>query len=247
MEQVRCRLVDWIKARVAEAGAQGVVLGLSGGIDSAVVAALCQQALGESTLALVLPIHSLAEDVEHAHLVANHFGIRVVTLPMEEPFSALQSVLPSDVADEKRRALAVANLKPRLRMLTLYYYANLFNYLVVGTSNRSELAVGYFTKFGDGAADILPIAGLVKQQVRELARHLGVPGPVIDKPPSAGLWAGQTDESEMGVTYAQIDRWVSKGEAEPSVAALLARRYQLSEHKRTRPPVASVDDLLAKR
>lgn len=245
MEHLRRCLVAWIGAKVEEAHARGAVLGLSGGIDSAVAAALCREALGDNALALILPINSLPQDLEDARLVAEHFGIRAQVVPLEAAYGALVAALPNDLGSERTRPLALANLKPRLRMLTLYYYANALNYLVVGTSNRSELAVGYFTKYGDGASDILPLGGLVKRHVRQLAKHIGVPQPIIEKAPSAGLWPGQTDEGEMGVTYEQIDRYLLSGQAEPAVAHLLSTRQRLSEHKRSRPPIAPVEDFLA--
>lgn len=244
MEQLRRLLVGWIGAKVEEANALGTVVGLSGGIDSAVVAALCREALGDRVLALILPVNSLPQDAEDARLVAEHLGIRVREVPLEIAYAALVTALPNDLGSDEGKALALANLKPRLRMLTLYYHANALNYLVVGTGNRSELAMGYFTKFGDGAADILPLGGLVKHQVRELARHLGVPQSIIDKPPSAGLRAGQTDEGEMGLTYAQIDGYLLSGQADPAVAQLLISRQRQSEHKRSPAPIAPVDDLL---
>ncbi len=245
VEELRRRLVAWIKERVAEAGAEGTVFGLSGGIDSAVAGALCREAVGENALGLILPINSLRQDTEDARLVAKHFGIPTQIVPLEAVFGALLGSLSQDTGDEQRRNLALANLKPRLRMLALYYYANALNYLVVGTSNRSELAVGYFTKFGDGASDILPIGALVKRQVRELARYLGVPQQIVDKPPSAGLWAGQTDEGEMGITYQQLDGYLLSGDADPAVVRLIETRARLSEHKRRPAPMAPVGNPLS--
>ena len=244
MQQLRTRLVDWIRTRVTEAGATGTIVGLSGGIDSAVVATLCFEAVGDRALALAMPINSLAQDLEDAVLVAQHFGLRYRVVPLEAAYGAMLQSVPDDLGDHATRSLALANLKPRLRMLTLYYFANAQNYIVVGTSNRSELTVGYFTKWGDGAADILPIAGLTKRQVRALAVHLGVPKPVIEKAPSAGLWAGQTDESEMGITYDDIDAYLTLGKVDSATIAKIESRFQRSQHKRERPPVASVDDLL---
>jgi NAD+ synthase len=243
VEEVRRRLVSWIKDRVTEVGAEGTVFGLSGGIDSAVVGALCREAVGGKALGLLMPINSLRQDMDDARLVAEHFGIASQLVSLEPAFGALLASLPEDASAQQRRNLALANLKPRLRMVTLYYYANALNYLVVGTGNRSELAVGYFTKFGDGASDILPIGNLVKRQVRELARLLGVPQPVIDKPPSAGLWAGQTDEGEMGITYQQLDDFLLTGRADRAAASLIATRARLSEHKRRLAPIPSLEYL----
>ncbi len=245
MERLRQRLVGWIKAKVEEVGAAGTVVGLSGGIDSAVAAALCREAVGDRALALVMPINSQALDAEHASLVARRFDLRITVVPLDSAYEAFVASMPSPLGREEARSLALANVKPRLRMLTLYFFANALGYLVVGTSNRAELAVGYFTKYGDGAADILPLGGLAKCHVRALAQHLGVPGPIIDKPPSAGLWPGQTDEGEMGLTYEEIDRYLLTNEATPEVAARIEAKRRQSQHKRERPPIAPVEDLLA--
>ena len=134
--------------------------------------------------------------------------------------------------------LATANLKPRLRMTTLYAFANQLDYRVLGTGNRSELAVGYFTKYGDGGADFLPLGDLVKGEVRDLARYLGVPERIVTKPPSAGLWADQTDEAEMGLTYEELDAYLLTSEASPAVKAKVDAMHAASEHKRALPRIA---------
>jgi len=141
-------------------------------------------------------------------------------------------------ADEAAARLALANVKPRLRMATLYFVANRLNYIVAGTGNRSEIAIGYYTKYGDGGVDVLPLGSFVKSEVRALARDLGVPAPVIDKAPSAGLWLGQTDEGEMGFTYAELEDYLHKGPASvaPAVAMKIERLTRVSEHKRHLPP-----------
>ena len=133
--------------------------------------------------------------------------------------------------------MAVANIKPRLRMITLYYYAQQKNYLVLGTTNRTELTIGYFTKHGDGGSDLLPLGGLVKWQVRELARYLEVPEVVIDKPPSAGLWEGQTDEGEIGLSYEELDRFILTGQGSDQVKNRVENLYRSSLHKRQFPPI----------
>ena len=133
--------------------------------------------------------------------------------------------------------MAEANLKPRIRMATLYYFANQLHYLVVGSGNKCELAVGYFAKYGDGGVDILPLGNLVKSQVRELAHYLGIPEEVVDKPPSAGLWEGQTDEQEMGLTYEELDRYFTTGEATEEVRKRIEEKIALNAHKRVMPPI----------
>ena len=190
------KIIIWLKRELRLSGAKGIVIGLSGGIDSCVVAALAKAAAGNKRLlCLLLPCHSAAEDMADALAFARKFGIRHKTIDLTEVYDSLLCLLPP------AGKLAQNNLKPRLRMLALYYFANKMNYLVCGTGNKSEISLGYFTKFGDGAVDLLPIAGLLKRQVVWLAEELGIPRQVIDKPPTAGLWPGQTDEGEMGITY----------------------------------------------
>jgi NAD+ synthase len=147
-------------------------------------------------------------------------------------------VAPADEVDPRAR-VPLANVKPRLRMATLYFIANTLNYLVAGTGNRSELSIGYFTKYGDGGVDMLPIGRLVKSEVRALASELGVPEPIIEKPPSAGLWAGQTDEGEMGFTYEDLERYLNEGSAGVAapIADTITRLARASEHKRSLPPM----------
>jgi NAD+ synthase len=194
------KITKWIKDKVKESKAAGIVMGLSGGIDSAVVAALSKNAVGKNrVLGLFLPCHSHSSDIKDAILVAKKLGIKTKKIDLSKVYDQLLKILPSG------NKLASANLRPRLRMLTLYYFANSLNYLVCGTGNRSELMAGYFTKYGDGGVDILPIADLYKKDVRKLAKELSIPSQVIAKPPSAGLWPGQTDEGEMGITYDELD------------------------------------------
>ena len=241
-------MAEWLRARVHEAGARGVVVGLSGGIDSAVVARVAQMAFPDGVMTVIMPAHSDPRDAEDAKLVADTFGLPVMAIDLTRPFEALlvqaQQGLgtwpPGTAADDDRSArMAQANLKPRLRMTTLYYVANRLNYLVAGTGNRTEIAIGYYTKYGDGGVDLLPLGELVKSQVRALARELGVPAPVIEKPPSAGLWMGQTDEGEMGFTYAELEDYLLRGPeaVAPATAMRIERLVRASEHKRHLPPI----------
>lgn len=230
------RIVIWLKDYLEKNGLNGLVVGLSGGIDSAVVAALCKKASPGNVLGIIMPCHSNPEDIKHAKLVAERFDIQTKTVPLDDIYNAFLNLLDSEAVFNDRKDLAAANLKPRLRMVTLFFNANRLNYVVAGTGNRSEATVGYFTKYGDGAVDILPIAHLVKTQVRMLAEHLGVPREIIDKPPSAGLWGGQTDEAEMGVTYEQLDRYILTGKADEEVKKRIEDMIKSSEHKRRMPP-----------
>jgi len=155
---------------------------------------------------------------------------------LDPVFDAVKKALPSAGFDAETEKLAQANLKPRLRMLTLYYLANRLGYLVVGSGNRSELEVGYFTKYGDGGVDILPLGNLLKSEVWELARYLGIPEEIISKPPSAGLWPGQTDEGELGISYEELDRYLMSGEASAEVKQRIEALSRSSSHKRCPPP-----------
>ena len=230
-------LVDWIQDRVMSAGCRGVVLGMSGGLDSSVLAVLCQRAFPKNVLGLIMPCYSLDKDREHADMVARKFDIHTKTVGLKAVYDALIYVLPDTRSDPSRAQVAQANLKARLRMATLYYVANEMNYLVAGSSNRDELAMGYFTKYGDGGVDILPLGNLVKKKIRELARHLGIPQEIMDKPPSAGLWQGQTDEEDMGVTYDTLDRYILEGSGPEELKSLVEFRKAASRHKLLPPPI----------
>ncbi|MDI6602152.1 MAG: NAD(+) synthase [Thermoanaerobacteraceae bacterium] len=223
------KIVNWMKDCVKDAGADGIVVGLSGGIDSSVVAALAKRAFPENSLGVIMPCHSNPIDEEHARILADTINIETKKAVLDTAYDELLRIYG---AGEDTPRLALANIKPRLRMITLYFFANSRNYIVAGTGNKSELIVGYFTKYGDGGVDILPIGGLVKTQVRELATYLGVPQVIIDKPPTAGLWDNQTDEKEMGITYEELDRYILTGLARPEVRAKIDAMNKRSEHKR---------------
>ncbi len=158
---------------------------------------------------------------------------------LDSVFDALLKVLPDDKVDPHISRLAQANIKARLRMLTLYYFANRLKYMVAGSGNRDELSVGYFTKYGDGGVDIQPLGNLLKGQLRELAKFLGIPEPIINKPPSAGLWEGQTDEEELGLSYDELDLYLASGEVSVVLKKRIEAMIAASEHKRQPPPVAS--------
>jgi len=220
------RIERFIRRKVGQAGARGAVLGLSGGLDSAVVAVLCARALGpDNVMALIMPSSvSRHSDVEDAKTLAASLGIHRKVIPIDPILRAFMEHLTHD-------RMAIGNLMARIRMCLLYYHANHVNYLVVGTGNKSELSVGYFTKYGDGGCDILPIGDVYKTQVRRLARHLGVPEKIVKKEPSAGLWGGQTDEKDLGVTYKRLDM-VLQGRAS---SRRIMEMVRASRHKR-RPP-----------
>jgi NAD+ synthase len=246
-------IAAWLRERVAAAGAQGLVVGLSGGVDSAVVAGLSQLAMPQRVVGVILPCHSDPGDETHARLVASRFEIPTIRIDLEPAYDRLtidltlgiaalplqqRPAAPTEETDIKAR-IPMANIKPRLRMTGLYYVANALNYLVAGSGNRCEVTIGYFTKYGDGAVDVLPIGHLLKSEVRTLAHDLGVPDVIIEKSPSAGLWPGQTDESEMGFGYTDLERYLTDGpEAVPPALALrIERLIRQTEHKRAMPAI----------
>jgi len=214
-------------------------VGMSGGLDSSVVAVLCHRAFPQSMLGVLMPCYSSQEDMEHAQAVATEFSIPTKTVVLDSIFDTLLKALPSNKVDPNVSRLAEANLKARLRMLTLYYFANRLGYMVAGSGNRSELSVGYFTKYGDGGADILPLGNLVKRQVKELGGFLSIPQQIIDKLPSAGLWEGQTDEGELGLSYEELDRYLVTGEASSELKGKIESMIAATKHKRQPPPVAN--------
>ena len=200
MDNISTNIVSWLKEQVKKSGAKGMVFGLSGGIDSACVGVLCRKAVNNNCLGLIMPCESHMNDEDMAFLVANKFSIPVKKISLDEPFKSLLEVLPASESN-----IARANLKPRLRMLTLYYYAANYGYLVCGCGNKTEIKLGYYTKYGDGGVDILPLGNLLKTQVRRLAKDLSIPPEIIARRPSAGLWPDQFDEDEMGLLYDEAD------------------------------------------
>lgn len=224
-------IVQWLKDKVDEAGAKGVVFGLSGGIDSAVVAGLSKKAFPNNSLGIIMPIYSNPQDEIDAMKVAEAFDINISKVDLSNVYDSFMGSLNF----EGENKLASANLKPRLRMMTLYYYAQEMGYLVCGTSNKSEWHVGYFTKHGDSGVDLLPIINFVKTEVRQLAKELKVPVDIIEKPPTAGLWVGQTDEKEMGFTYEVLDNYIRTGEGSGEFIDKINRMNKISSHKRQFP------------
>ena len=224
--------VAFIKSVLCGSGAKGIVYGNSGGKDSALVGILCKAAC-ENTVGIILPCTSKRnydEDTADAKEVAEKYNIETRTVDLtpvkEAELKALDGVAVMNAA-------ALANIAPRLRMLTLYAIAAAENRLVAGTGNKSEAYVGYFTKWGDGAHDFNPIADLTVTEIYEFLRYLDAPKCVIEKAPSAALFDGQTDETEMGVTYAELDSYLSGKAIEEEKKKIIERMHKASEHKRT--------------
>lgn len=233
---------SWIKQYVYSAGAKGVVVGLSGGIDSAVTAALCMNAIGKkNVIGLGLPCESISEDLEDAKKIASTLEIEFKIIDLTPTFKVFMKSLEVLIDSNK---ISVANLKPRLRMMVLYFVGqSKGNYLVAGTGNRAELAIGYFTKYGDGGVDFEPLGLIYKNEVRKLARILKIPENIITKPPSPGLWPGQTDEGEIGLLYDNIDEILFRVDNNLNLDDLnreevnkVLSLMKKSEHKNQMPP-----------
>ncbi len=180
-----------------------------------------------------MPCHSDPIDEEHGILVAEKLNLEVAKVNLSNSFD----VLLESMKVENKNKMAISNLKPRLRMTTLYYFAQNNNYLVAGSSNKSEFTVGYFTKHGDSGVDLLPLASFVKSEIRELARYLNIPNIIIEKPPTAGLWANQTDEKEMGFSYDVLDNYIKTGDGSEELVNKIKRMNLVSQHKRVYPPI----------
>ncbi len=235
-------VVKWIRDQVEVSKTKGVLVGLSGGIDSSVVGFLIKKAFPQNSIGVIMPCKSNEKDKQDAMEVAKACGLEYIVVDLTDEQDAILNKVTSglenkniDISDAKR--LTDANLRARMRMSTLYTVANSLNYLVAGTDNAAELYTGYFTKYGDGGVDILPIANLPKREVYEWAKHLGVPQTVIDRAPSAGLWEGQTDEAEMGTTYNMIDDYLEGKEIPQKDKEIIERMHEKTEHKRTMPPM----------
>ncbi len=199
-------IVECIKSLFGESKAEGVVVGLSGGLDSSTTAYLLVKALGKEKIhALIMPDRETNfGDIEDALEVARKLGITYSVIDITETVASVLKAFGSTY--ETAPKVAKGNVKARARMIMLYYYSNTHNYLVAATSDRSEYLIGYYTKWGDGAGDIYPILSLYKTQVRRIARELGVPSRIIEKPSSPGLWPGQRAEDELGIDYDTLDK-----------------------------------------
>jgi NAD+ synthase len=241
------RITAFIRQVVADASAKGAVVGLSGGIDSSVTGALCVRALGkENVLGLLMPSdHTPKEDVRDAVSLAETWRIRSEQIPISKAVRVL-----TDAAKISGTKIARANVEARVRMVISYYYANTIGYLVAGTDDKSEGAIGFFTKFGDGGVDFLPISHLYKTQVRELGSHLGLPRKIVLKPASPQLWPGHRATDEIPADYDRLDialhylldlrRTSREAAANAGISlgavAKVLEMHRRSEHKRKMPP-----------
>jgi NAD+ synthase len=204
-QEVEIRIKRFIKDYVEKSGAKGAVVSLSGGLDSSTVAALSALAIGgDKVLGLMLPEkeNRSAKDIEHAKIVAKKFGLKSQVCDITSTLEAFYKTIPIFDPTEK---VCKGNVKARTRIVYVYYYANKLNLIVCGSSDKSETMIGYFTKWGDVAADIYPIMDLYKTQVRKLAQHIGIPKEIATKPSTPALWPGQLAEKELGIKYEQLD------------------------------------------
>lgn len=230
------KTIAWLRERVDEAQAKGLVVGLSGGIDSSVVAFLIKKAFPENSLGLIMPIHSQPKDQQDAQALAEAVGIDYHVVDLSDEHTAILGKVLGQLDGEINERNANANLRARLRMSTLYAFGNAKNYLIAGTDNAAETFTGYFTKYGDGGVDLLPITHLTKREVYQWGEVLGVPESILKRPPSAGLWEGQTDEGEMGVTYDAIDNYLEGKSVDEADRKVIEAMHARTEHKRQLPP-----------
>jgi NAD+ synthase len=250
-ELARAILTDWIRTEIRRSGFERAVVGVSGGVDSSLACALAAEALGPgNVLAVRMPyISSSSETMEHAEQVIRAVGVQEITVPITDMVEPLFERFPE--ADQIRRG----NVMARARMIVLYDQSAAFGGLVVGTGNKTEILLGYTTLYGDAACALNPLGDLYKTQVRQLALEMGIPSVIIDKPPSADLWVGQTDEAELGFTYAEVDRLLlllvdNRYSIDDCVSAGFERafveevfeRIRRTQYKRILPPIAKLSN-----
>ena len=218
-------IASWINQLLTENKAKGFVYGISGGIDSALVAAIAKKFFKDNSLGLLMNIDNSYDDIKDQQLLINTLKVRNENIDLQKVYQSYLMCLPENQNSKM-------NLKSRIRMNTLYYYAQILNYLVCGTSNADEIYTGYFTKYGDSGSDFIPLANLLKNDIVESAKLLNVPNSIINKKPTAGLYEGQSDENELKVTYKEIDSYLLGKEISGKSKERIEFLHKISEHKR---------------
>lgn len=232
-------ITTWMTFKVKEANKKGVVIGLSGGLDSAVVAILAKLAFDNNILCINMPCWSNPQDKYDAESLSEDFDLPFKVVELDGAYEALRFNLKNDT--DKVTKVMEGNIKARLRMTTLYLYAQLNDYLVLGTTNKSEYNIGYGTKWGDSACDLLPIADIYKTDLYDIARALEIPEEILSKKPSAGLWEGQTDEDELGFSYEVLDQYLKTEEIDDKeIQKKIDKMIISTEHKREPIPACMI-------
>ena len=237
------KAINWIKEFVESSGAEGVVVGNSGGKDSATVIAMATRALGkDKVLTIAMPCNSIKEDLEDAKLVSMTFDVPLLEIDLSDSYNTFERTINNSLKgiDIELVNEAKVNSKPRFRMTTLYSVAQSMNYLVIGTGNLCEQMVGYTTKWGDNASDFNPIGNFTVREVLAIGKYLGVPDRIINKAPSDGL-GSKTDEEKMGVTYDQIEEYIETGKTSEEAMLVIERKNRVSKHKRSLVPKYTFD------
>lgn len=239
LEQYLEEVVKFLQDEVKKANAKGLIVGLSGGIDSAVVALLIKKAFPNNYLTLVMPCFSPQIDLDYAEKLVQKHHLKSEVVNLDDALVTFKKALEKDIKPEKSK-IVLGNLKARLRMNTLYAYAQNHDYLVVGTDNADEWHIGYFTKYGDGGVDLLPIVQLLKQDVFAAAKILGVNDEILVRTPTASLWEGQTDEQEMQFSYHELDQYLlgNTRQISQKVQSRIKELHKATEHKRNLIPQA---------
>lgn len=236
LEQEMNNAIKWIKQYMQNLGAKGIVVGNSGGKDSATVIAMASKAIGkENVLAVSMPCNSKNSDLEDAELVAKTFGVKNIKVELSNCYSEMEKEINLQLGKNLSKE-AIVNIKPRLRMTTLYGIAQTLGYLVIGTGNLCESMVGYTTKWGDNSSDFNPIGNFTVNEVLKIGKMLGVPEKILEKAPSDGL-GEQTDEEKMGIKYSQIEEMIETGNTEKNAKEEIIKRYKSSKHKRGLVPI----------
>lgn len=236
LEKEMKNAINWIKEYVESVGAKGIVIGNSGGKDSATVLAMAVNAIGkDKVISVAMPCLSKQSDLEDAKLVASTFGVKLLTVDLTNSYKEMEKEINIELSKTLSKE-AIVNIKPRLRMTSLYAIAQTLDYLVIGTGNLCEAMVGYTTKWGDNSSDFNPIGNFTVEEVLAIGKYLNVPEQILQKAPSDGL-GEQTDEEKMGIKYNEISEMIESGNTNDKAKKEIIRRYMNSKHKRTTVPI----------